>query len=403
MVDFYTGQCMAGQYSPKQFFRKVSNKFLIDYLEQNEIVFDLDLYSIYDHEVDLIFDTFLELDDTTRHKMESDFQRIHALSSDGGIVALTDEAREFDNYNFIETIQSICGLHNKAMFAYLDSPDYWQAASMFFQASAIPSTSWKTIKNLPVLEKPFDETKVKLLSAAIGDYFFNKEGRGKRCKIEHYKRGRLDYFCAFPEDFAKSEIEWISDTLQDLPHTMAFEIIFVYCEEESTLALYAKNNAKNIPYLQRLFSKHILNAELTSFTPLIENKVYDLETLIEANFTFVIDEDFNIFSVQILQARSTCRMNPKSHITITECANKNRNAVYEKLTELKLADRYISEVTLKVSFIPRPNKTKQTRTFTISMPDKCTLGHFGDDLIIREMLKASGIEPQSMNLSLPCM
>jgi len=40
---------MAGQYSPKQFFRKVSNKFLIDYIERKNIVFDLDLYAIYDH------------------------------------------------------------------------------------------------------------------------------------------------------------------------------------------------------------------------------------------------------------------------------------------------------------------------------------------------------------------
>ena len=85
---------MSGHYSPKQFFRKVSNKFLIDYLEQKGIDFDIDLYSIYDHEVDIIFNAFIKLDEKTRHAMESDFQRIHALASDGGIVALTDEARE---------------------------------------------------------------------------------------------------------------------------------------------------------------------------------------------------------------------------------------------------------------------------------------------------------------------
>ena len=300
----------------------------------------------------------------------------------------------------METIHSICGLHNKAIWAYLDSPDYWQAASMFFQANTIPSASWKTIKNLPVLKESFDATEIKLLSTAIGEYFFNNEGRGKRCKIEYYKRGKLDYFCAFPEDFAKSEIEWISDTLQDLPHTMAFEIIFVYCQEDCTLALYAKKNAKNIPHLQRLFVQNILKTQLTSFTPVIENKIYNLEALVENDFHFVISEESEIFSVQILQARSTCKLNPKSHITVTECPNKNKNAVHEKLAELKLEHRYIREVTLKVSFIPRPNKTKQTRTFTITMPDKCSLSYFGDDLIIREMLVSSGIEPQSLNLNL---
>lgn len=131
---------MAGQYSPKQFFRKVSNKFLIDYIERKNIVFDLDLYAIYDHEVELIFNSFIKLDEVTRHAMESDFQRVHALATDGGIVALTDEAREFDNYNFIETIQSQSPEEFKAwsqnlghagvlttLYSYGDVPDYRQA------------------------------------------------------------------------------------------------------------------------------------------------------------------------------------------------------------------------------------------------------------------------------------
>ena len=146
--------------------------------------------------------------------------------------------------------------------------------------------------------------------------------------------------------------------------------------------------------------QNILKTQLTSFTPVIENKIYNLEALVENDFHFVISEESEIFSVQILQARSTCKLNPKSHITVTECPNKNKNAVHEKLAELKLEHRYIREVTLKVSFIPRPNKTKQTRTFTITMPDKCSLSYFGDDLIIREMLVSSGIEPQSLNLNL---
>lgn len=393
---------MAGHYSHKHFFRKVANKLLIDYLDQNNIEFDLDLYAIKEHEADLIFDAFLKLTDKTRHKMESDFQRVHALATDGGIIALTDEAKELDNANFIETIQLICGEYNKVMWAYLDSPEYWQAASIFFQASSIPSASWKIIKNLPVLQNPFNENDIKLLSTAIGEYFFNREGRGKRCKIDHYKRGKLDYFCAFPEDFAKSEVEWLHDTLQDTPHTMAFEIIFVYCEYTATLDLYAKNNIKNIPQLQQLFSEYILKAELIDFSPYIENKVYELEPLVEADFTFIMPENSGIFSVHILKARSTNCINPKSHIMVIECADQNKNAVHDKLTELGLMGHSISEVTLKVSFIPKPNKPAHTKTFTISL-DRCNLKYYGDDLIIRDMLIASGIEPQSVNLSLPCV
>ncbi|WNC70915.1 hypothetical protein RGQ13_12310 [Thalassotalea psychrophila] len=394
---------MNAQYSPKQFFRKVSNKLLIDYFKIKDIDFDLDLDSIYDHEVDLIFEAFLKLDDLTRHRIESDFQRINALATDGGIIALTDEAKEFDNANFVEQIAEIYGLHNKAMWAFLDSPEYWQGASIFFQTANIPSSYWRKIKNLPAFDKPFEEIDIELLAQTIGEYFFIKEGRGKRCKIEYYKRGELDYFCAFPEDFAKTEVEWVQDGLQDLPHTMAFEIIFVYCERLATLDVYAKNNARNVPKLQQLFVQNILKSKLKNFTPFVEDKVYDLEPLVTADFNFVIPENTDIFNVQILKVHATSCIDPKSHIAIIECPDKNKNAIHERLAELNLSNRYTSEVTLKVSFFPKPNRAHQTRTFTLSMPDKCNLGNFGDELLIREMLTASGIEPQPVNMSLPCV
>ncbi|WP_114327322.1 hypothetical protein [Candidatus Colwellia aromaticivorans] len=394
---------MSEQYSHRKFFRKVSNNFLMDYFDKKNINFPIDLYALEDNDVDPVFEAFLKLEDDIRHQMESDFQSIHALATDGGIIALTDEAIEFENIGFLNKISSIWGLHNKAMWAFLDSPEYWQAAATFFQASNIPSTSWKVIKDLPRLRDPFKKIDIALLSKAIGEYFFTKEGRGKRCKIEHYSRGKLEYFCAFPEDFAKSETEWISDNLHELPHTMAFEIVFVYCPDNCTLELYAKNNAKNIPQLQRLFVEYIIKEKLTHFTPVFENRVYVLETILEANFEFVLPEGRGIFMAQILRARSTSLINPKSHIIVEECPNQNKHAVHEKLSVLKLDNRYISEVTVKVSFIPRPNKPNQTRIFTISSPDKCNLGHYGDDLIIREMLTLSGIEPQPINLSLPCI
>jgi hypothetical protein len=391
---------MSRQYSPKQFFRKVSNHFLADYFGRKDVYFDLDLHSIYDHEVDLIFDAYRKLDDETRHKVETDFQQVNALASDGGIVALTEEAMEHENSNFTDTIKAIEGLHNKAMWAFLDSPDYWQAATSFFQVNGIASSSWKRINHLPELSDPFTDVDINLLSKAVGEYFFSKEGRGKRCKIEHYKRGKRDYFYAFPEDFAKTNVEWTSDSLVDLPHTLAFEIIFVYCQEQASLDMHAKKNSKNIPKLQQLFGQHILKSKISNFTPVIENKIYDLEPLVEADFEFVIPSEKEIFSVKIQQARSASRINPKSSITVTECPDRNRNAVSDKLAELQLKDRLITEVSIAVSFFPKPNRTKLVRSFTLSMPDKCNLGQFGDELLIREMLKASGIELQSVNQSL---
>lgn len=394
---------MAEPYSPKQFFRNVYNIFLLQYFEENKIDFPVDLYAIKENNADAIFVAFLTLSDVTRHKIDSDFQKVHALATDAGIISLIEEAKEFENHQFVDSLQAISGLHGKAMWAFLDSPEYWQGASMLYQTRIIPSSYWTKINQLPVLEQPFSDNDIELLAKAIGEYFFNNEGRGKQCKIDHYKRGKNDYFFAFPEDFAKTAIEWVDNDLQSLPHQMAFEIVFVYCEHTATLDLYARKNAKNIPHLQELFALYILKAKLTNFTPYVENKSYDLEPIFEAGFEFDIPNESDIYTVQILSAEVTCKNNPSSHVTVSISPDKNKDAVRDRLLKIRIQTEYISAVKLKVFFKPNAMRTKPARLVTISMPDKCSLGCSDDDILINEILAASGIEALPLNLSLPCI
>jgi hypothetical protein len=394
---------MAEPYSPKQFFRNVYNIFLMQYFEKNNIDFPLDLYAIEEKQVEAIFDAFLRLDDDTRHKIESDFQKVHALATDAGIISLIEEAKEFENHQFIDSLQAISGLHAKAMWAFLDSPEYWQGASMLYQTRIIPSSYWTKINQLPELEKPFTDNDIVLLAQAIGEYFFINEGRGKQCKIDHYKRGKNDYFFAFPEDFAKTAIEWVDNDLQSLPHQMAFEIVFMYCEHTATLDLYARKNTKNKPHLQELFALYILKAKLTNFTPCVESKKYDLEPIFEAGFEFNIPDKSDIYTIQIISAEVTCNNDPTSHLLVSIFPDKNKYAVRDRLVKVRSQTEYISAVKLKVFFKPNSVKTKPARVVSISMPDKCNLGCSDDDILIAEILAVSGIEPETINLSLPCI
>jgi hypothetical protein len=392
---------MAEPYSPKQFFRNVYNVFLMQYFEKNNIDFPLDLYAINEKQVDAIFDAFLTLDDGTRRKIESEFQKIHALATDAGIISLIEEAKEFENHQFIDSLQGISGLHGKAMWAFIDSPEYWQGASMLYQTRIIPSSYWTKINQLPALEQAFTGNDIELLAQAIGEYFFKNEGRGRQCKIDHYKRGKNDYFFAFPEDFAKTAIEWVDNDLQSLPHQMAFEIVFVYCEHTATLDLYARKNAKNIPHLQELFALYILKAKLTNLTPYVESKSYDLEPIFETGFEFDIPDKSDIYTIQILSAEVTCKNNPSSHVLVSISPDKNKDAVRDRLLKIRSKTEYISAVKLKVFFKPNAMRTKPAKAVPISMPDKCNLGCSDDDILISEILAASGIEPQPLNLSLP--
>lgn len=136
---------MSGNYSSKQFMKVVSNVFLVKYFEHENIDLDVDSDPLREHDTDLLMNAILLLEDIARSNIESDFQQINSLATSAGIIALIAEAKRYDNVQFVEKIQSINGLHNQAMWAFINNPEYWQAVSKLFEVSDIqPSTSPNT-------------------------------------------------------------------------------------------------------------------------------------------------------------------------------------------------------------------------------------------------------------------
>ncbi len=115
------------------------------------------------------------------------------------------------------------------MWAFLEKSAYWRGATMFLHADNVSASYWKKRNDLPKLQPHVDEADTEALAAAIRELFI-REGRGKNCKVEPYRRHQREYFFAYPEDFAQSGVEWVSNTLKMLAHHPAFEIIFVYCQ-----------------------------------------------------------------------------------------------------------------------------------------------------------------------------
>jgi len=93
---------------------------------------------------------------------------------------------------------------------------------------------------------------------------FVKERRGKNCKVELYRRHNREYFFAYPEDFSQAGVEWVSNTLKTLAHHPAFEIIFVYCEAEGSLDIYAPRNTKAVPALQQEWARICTDLKLVA-------------------------------------------------------------------------------------------------------------------------------------------
>ncbi|MCZ6802418.1 MAG: hypothetical protein O7D86_00375 [Proteobacteria bacterium] len=83
---------MAGQYSHKQFFRRVPNTQLASYFKSRNIDLGIDFTDLKEKEVKSIFQAFTALPEDQQAKIEAEFQDVNAMACEGGVAALIDEA-----------------------------------------------------------------------------------------------------------------------------------------------------------------------------------------------------------------------------------------------------------------------------------------------------------------------
>lgn len=387
---------MARHYSPRSFFRHAPNVMLMKYFAKHEVLKEYDFSRVSETKIDPIYQAWLALPDNRRGEMERDFREIDTLACEGGIKAIIDEA-DWHGENVAEILSEQGGFHQKAFWIFLERPQYWPAASAFCHADSITSSQWnecRTVNRAPV---KVDDASIRDLEKVLSNHFFNKEARGKNCTVEPYRRGRLDYFFAYPEDYVHSSIEYDGPKFKRTARHPAFEIIFVYSQDEGKISLYMKGDSETKKTIRALFADMILGLQLDEFVE--DVRVYDFSPLQEKNPPFVFSPDSGIESVAVKKLRLKIN-GTKERITLETSPDNNPNAIYELRDKLclsiPLSQMTIIQVGIVVTFIPNPRTgKKRTRSFEISWPNSCSLSYEGKDAIIRKMLIDSGIEPST--------
>ena len=384
---------MARQYSPTQFFRRVPNVLLGRYFtEKHSVLKKIDFGNLKETEVDPIFQAFMALPSDKQAEIEAECQDIDAMACQGGVTALTDEADFHQDTAFPEAISKIDGFHGKVMWAFLEHPSYWAGATLFLHADNIAESSWKKRNDLPHLPSHVEPEDIERLAQAISHFFHSKEGRGRNCKVEVFRRHNREYFFTYPEDYAQSAVEWVRNTLSPRSRHPAFEVILVYCQTEGSLDIYAPRNTKYVGDLQGIFADAILRLdELDEFAG--DNRVYDLDALADRDFVFQYPVGCGIESVAVRSLRLSLTTGRKRRITVEADPAQDPKAVYDVMDKLNLPPFHITQAEIKVTFAPTPGTRRRTRSFKISYPNWCALRYEGRDLTIRQMLADSGIEP----------
>lgn len=393
---------MSRHYSRKRFFREVPNAFLARYFKQKNVLAGCDFAKLDESGIEALNAALDVLPEDVRNEVEQDFAEIDAIACEGGIQAILDDADWYGELNpLIQGLEAHKSFHEKAFWIFLDHHKYWYAANAFFHADSIHTRYWRKRINLPKSPAKVAPENIRQLEKSLVKFFHDKEGRGSNCKVDCYKRGKLDYFFAYPEDYPQNRMVWKQRELRRQAETPAFEIIFIFDPEQGTLEVYLDGPRKIVPELQTIFAGAILDFELT--TDEKDNRVYDLNPLKSIDtLNFQYQPESGITNVVVKKLRLKL-VSTNQRITLEADPSRNPLVVYEMLGQLQksypAASMVVTQVGIVVTFAPSPNRSKpKTRSFDIGWPNSCSLRHDGNDKIIRQMLVDSGLEPRAPGL-----
>jgi hypothetical protein len=256
-----------------------------------------------------------------------------------------------------EQFASLTGFHEHAFWAFLERPKYWHGALAFHHADTVPFSYWRKRKNVPRKPASVDALSIRQLEQNLSNYFHKMQGRGENCKVDCYNRNELDYFFAYPEDYAQARVEWVGKEFQRRLHHPAFEIIFVYSQGEGTLDIYLSGDRKPVPDLQAIFADTILKAQLGPDEK--DERVYDLNPLRSRQFQFVYGLEAGIAEVAVKKLRLTVK---KEHIVLDADPTYNKLAIFDLLDKvakgIPLTQMAVTQVGHQGDIRPQPHFKK---------------------------------------------
>lgn len=390
---------MAQHYSIKNFFRQMPNALLARYFKTKGLFSELDFTAMKEGKPDELFAAWLALPDKQRNAMDAQFREIFEMSCEKGFRAIIDEAefqlaaKEFTA--FMEKLSALPSHFERAMIAFLDFNSCWKGATRFYHADTLPY--WRKRKNMGHKLAAVDDDSIRQLADQIRNYFHRTEGRGNNCTVEPFRRGELDYFFAYPEDYSQQETEWVDGEFERRPHTPAFEVIFVYSQKDGTLDMNFRGAKKTIEPLQGMFATTIL--KLDELPPdSKDERIYDLGLLGKRDFDFVYGVGSGIKEVAVRKLRLSSRFNKGERITLEADTTDDAGAIYDLLDKIGKATPLhlynVTQVEIAASVVVDADKPAKIIPIRITYPNSCSLKYDELGLKLRDMLEASGIEPK---------
>lgn len=388
------------EYSPRNFMRQVSNSLLREYFAKRGLALDVSWDTLKETQVEPLWEAWQRLEPGEQHKAEAEFNDVNRLANEGGVGVLIQEG-EWHNLDLAAAFAELDDHVDKAMWTFLHQPAVFDVAVLFQAADSIASQRWHKWINLPPRPPADDAAACEQLGRLLSEYFLLKQGRGRHCKVEVYQRAGNYYYFAFPEDYARAEQDFDErGELNRRTHRPAFQVVFVYNPVAGTLDASAPGGKLVVDALMRMAVECLQGISHKAGPK--DERVYALERLVDAQLAWDYPVTAGIARVWVKSLRLTFKAS-KQRLTLEGPEPGTVHSLYARLTKTNgarptiVADSvYVTQAVLRVEYAPRNNRKLNSRDIRLTYPNTCNLGQDDRDRALREMLIASGIDPEAI-------
>ena len=364
---------MAQQYNPKRVLRQISNPLLKEFFEGQGHPLEVNWDNLGPRKVEPLFEQFHKIPENERRRIEITFHDAHDLAAGDWIKVIIEEAAR-QGEDLIPLLLPMESRYDKALWTCMNRPRVWEAAVRFAKADSL-ARYWDRRGDIPQLEPKTGEAALRQLEDAVSAFFMQQQGRGQRCKVEHFPRGEQDYFFIYLSDYPSTYESW-DDRDNLVPHIerRAFEVVVSYDRTAGTLDMYAKGGKKVREPLQEIFSRVILGKDLQPEDG--SKRIFDLGGLLRRDFPFDYDPADGIRGVSIWAMRVSVLGNPRKKINIEVNPDDGPQAIYDSLEhdldKENLPMSVLRPDYVKLHFELDNNGQGRSMTFEVR-PKSCTL------------------------------
>ncbi|MPZ50960.1 MAG: hypothetical protein GEU75_16950 [Dehalococcoidia bacterium] len=380
------------------------NSALEAYFEERNLLSEVSFNGRLETDIGDVYDAWQLLPANERAEVDVDFNEINSLTTEHAMTTFVTEAK----YLGVDLGDEFSreGGHDKAFSVFLRNPDLFARVLQIVDADERSSKFWQKRNDLPPIDLHFDQDTLDRLADALRYFFRESEGRGHNCFVETCEREEFVYFFCYLENHGRADLVFGNDDKPiKVAQRRAFEVIFVITPSGHSLDILYEGKRRTVKTLETLFARIVLGFDLPERR---DETVYELNGLNDRRFIWNHDPSSRITGIAVKALKFAAIGGIKRRKTLEADPSRGREDIYDFMEsdfetgqapyrpdgKPPLAAFNIIQARIQVTFQPVPRRKIPTKTFSISFPNGCSLGHEGQDAAIREMLRLSGIEQQ---------